>query len=107
MKYIPLDNLPNHNFDITLSINKKNTTFNIFTSYNERHYWTIQFRDKNKNPITDSIPLLSGENLFQGLEYLNIGELYLIPKSELVEEVPDVETIGTDYWLLWRENDAE
>lgn len=104
MKLIPLDNLPNHSFDITLEINGENQTFNLFTSYNEGNYWTIQFRDKLKNPITDSIPLLSGENLFRGLEYLEIGELYLLRKSDVDEEIPDVETINTDYVLVWREN---
>ena len=104
MIQIPLDNLPNHSFDITLSIKGKNQTFNLFTSYNEGHYWTIQFRDRYKKPITDSIPLLVGENLFQGLEYLEIGELYLITKSDMAEEVPNVENIGTDYLLLWRDN---
>ena len=101
---IPLKNLPNHSFDIVLNIDGKNKTFNLFQSYNAGHYWTIQFRDRDKVPITDNIPLLSGHNLFQGLEYLNIGVLYLLRKSEMVNEVPDVETIDTDYVLLWGEN---
>lgn len=104
MIYIPLDNLPNHSFDITLPIDGENKTFNLFTSYNEGHYWTIQFRDVNKNPITPNLPLISGENLFQGLDYLNIGELYLIRNSDVIEEIPNVETIENDYLLIWREN---
>lgn len=104
MQRIPLDNSPNQNFDVTLSINGKNTVFNLFLSYNEDNYWTMQVRDKYKNPITDSIPLLSGQNLLQGLEYLEIGEAFLLKNSDINDEIPNSENLGTDFILLWRDN---
>lgn len=104
MQSIPLDNLPNQNFDVTLFINGKNLVLNLFLSYNDGHYWTMRVRDKYKNPITDDIPLLSDENLLKGLEYLNIGEVYLFRKSNVTEEIPNEYTIGTDYILVWGDN---
>lgn len=104
MQYIPLDNSPNQNFDVTLDINGKNVVLNLFLSYNDPFYWTMQVRDKYKNPITDSIPLLSGQNLLQGLEYLGIGEAYLLKNSDINDEIPNAENIGTDFILLWRDN---
>lgn len=104
MQRIPLDNSPNQNFDVTLSVNGKNTVFNLFLSYNEDNYWTMQVRDKYKTPITDSIPLLSGQNLLQGLEYLEIGEAFLLKNSDINDEIPNSENLGTDFILLWRDN---
>ena len=105
MQLIPLDNSPNQNFDITLDINGQNVIFNLYLSYNTDRYWTLQVRDKQKQPLTDCIPLLSGQNLFQGLDYLEIGEAFLLPKSNVTQEVPDIDNIGTDYYLLWRGNE--
>lgn len=105
MQRIPLDNSPNQNFDVTLNINGKNITYNLLLSWNETaNYWTMQVRDTLKNPITDSIPLLSGQNLLQGLEYLKIGEAYLIRNSNVDDEIPDIDTIGTNFILLWGDN---
>lgn len=104
MQQIPLDNSPNQNFNVTLDINGQNVVLNLYLSYNEDHYWTMQVRDRYKKPITDSIPLLSGQNLLQGLEYLGIGEAYLLKNSEINDEIPNVDNIGTDFVLLWRDN---
>lgn len=104
MQQIPLDNSPNQNFNVTLELNGKNVIFNLYLSYNADNYWTIQVRDKNKKTITDSIPLLCGQNLLQGLEYLEIGEAYLIKKSKDTNEIPNTANIGIDYYLLWRNN---
>lgn len=107
MQLIPLDNSPNQNFDITLEYNGKNVIYNLYLSYNPDNYWTIQMRNSSKKPITDCIPLLSGENLLQGLEYLDLGELYLLPKSNVNQEVPDIYNIESDYYLVWRGNDLQ
>lgn len=104
MLQIPLDNSPNQNFDVTVYINGKNTVFNLYLSYNTGHYWTIQVRDRYKNPITDNIPMLSNQNLLQGLGYLKIGELYLITKTDANDEIPNINNIGTDYYLIWEDN---
>ena len=106
MQIIPLDNSPNQNFDITLEVNGTNVIYNFYLSYNPDRYWTFQVRDKMKNPITDSIPLFIGENLLQGLDYLEIGEAFLLPKSNVTQEVPDINNIGTDYYFVWRGNNV-
>lgn len=104
MQYIPLDNSPNQNFNVTLDINGKNVVYNLFLSYNTDHYWTMQVRDRFKNPITDNIPLLSGQNLFQGLDYLGIGEAFLLKTSDINEEIPDYKNLDSDFILIWRGN---
>ncbi len=106
MQRIPLDNSPNQNFDIALEINGQNKIFNLFLSYNPNHYWTIRVRDSKKNPITDDIPLLSGGDLFYGLDYLEIGEAYLLRKSGVTEEIPNENTLESDYVLIWGDKNA-
>lgn len=104
---ISLDSSPNQNFNLIIENNGKNITYNLFLSYNPDNYWTLQIRDSLKNPITDSIPLLSGQNLLQGLEYLGLGEIYLLRKAEITQEIPDIYNIGNDYYLVWRGNDLQ
>lgn len=104
MKYqvIPLYNFPNNTYSIVVEVDGKNVTFNLFFSYNNQaQYWTLDILDQNKNPIICKIPLLSGFNLLQGYEYLNIGELYLLMNAEDNNEIPDSITLGSDYTLVW------
>lgn len=103
MQIVPLDNSPNQNFDITLSINGKNQTFNLAFSYNIGHYWTMTV-SKNNNPIVSNIPLLYGDNLLNGLEYLEIGSAYLYKTSDTIYEIPDDTNLGTEFILVWGDN---
>ena len=99
---LPLYNFPNNTYSIPIEINEKNITFNLFFSYNqEAQYWTIDIlNDKNEN-IVCNIPLLTGQNLFQGLDYLEIGKLYIMRKSDMADEIPNSNNLDTDYWLIW------
>lgn len=100
---IPLYNFPNNTYTIVIEIEEKNTTFNLFFSYNlSAPYWTLEIQDVNKNPIVSNIPLLSGHNLLDGLEYLEIGELYLFTQDDVTQEVPDSTNLDSDYFLVWR-----
>lgn len=99
---LPLYNFPNNTYSISIEINEKNTTFNLFFSYNsEAKYWTIDILDSKKNNIACNIPLLTGQDLLQGLDYLEIGKLYIMTKSDMADEIPNSTNLDTDYWLIW------
>lgn len=105
MQQVPLDSSPNQNFDITLFVNGKNVDFNLFFSWNNTaKYWTMDIRDKSKKPLACNIPLYANANLLAGLEYLEIGSVFLIKLSDINADTPDLNTINTDFALLWGDN---
>lgn len=103
MQVVPLDTSPNQNFDITLTVNGANVTFNLGFSYIENTYWTMTVK-KSGTIIATNIPLLYGQNLLVGLEYLQIGTAYILKTSDIMTEVPDDTNLGSDFILVWGDN---
>lgn len=103
MQIVPLDNSPNQNFDISLNINGKNQLLNLAFSYNSGNYWAMSV-SKNDTTIVSNIPLLYGDNLLRGLEYLEIGSAYLYKLSDTSSEIPDDKNLGSEFILIWGDN---
>lgn len=100
---IPVYNFPNNSYNISIEMGKKNKMLNLFYSYNiPAGYWTLSIRDTDLKTIVGNLPLLSGHNLLEGLDYLELGELFLFRNSELTPEVPNNKNISTKYVLVWR-----
>jgi hypothetical protein len=65
-------------------------------------YWMMGLYDANTNqPIVLGVPLLCGHDLFEQLQYLNIGSVYVINIGDPTIEVPDDKTIGGNFILVW------
>lgn len=100
---IPLYTSPNSNYNISISNNDKNITYNLEYRWNEyANYWTLDIRDSSKTPLLCNIPLLEGYNLLKNLEYLGLGELYLVKLSQQTTGEATDETLSSDYALVWR-----
>ena len=104
---IPLTTSPNNTFTCTVAVNGEKKKFYFFLRYNtEARYWVMDLSDENKVPIVSSIPLISGINLLEQYEYLQIGKAYLVKTDDsLLTDIPDDTNLSTDFALLWLDND--
>ena len=109
-QYIPLTSDPNQEFTITLQINEENRVLKFNLNWNYiGGYWIMKITDTATDEIIiDSVPMVAGKteesilNLLRQHEYLGIGKAYLVPeKSELEDDHPDDEGLGTDFALIW------
>lgn len=101
---IPLDNSPNQTFDITLNIFGKNKTLNLGFTYIKDKYWKMSIVQKDTCHVA-SVPLLFGDNLLDGLEYLELGKVYLLKVSDIQDEIPNENNLATDFALKWGSDD--
>lgn len=104
---VPLTTDPNSTFSSIIPVNGKNVKFYFFLRYNsEAEYWVMDIMDSSRNPIISSIPLLTGINLLEQYEYLQIGKAYLVKTDDsLLADIPDDTNLSTDFALLWLDND--
>lgn len=103
---IPLTTDPNNTFSSTIPVNGKNVTFNFFLRYNtEAGYWVMDLLDASKNPLISSMPLLTGINLLEQYEYLQIGKAYIVKIDDSLQvDSPSSTNLGTDFVLVWDSN---
>lgn len=98
---IPLTNVP-QSFEISLN----GTTYNLTTRYNDQDDagWVIDLADADNVPLFAGLPLVTGVNLLDGLEYLGIGgELWVYTNGD-ANAVPTVDNLGTDCNLYFLSN---
>jgi hypothetical protein len=104
---IPLTTDPNNTFSSTIPVNGKNVTFYFFLRWNaQANYWVMDLSDSSKNPIISSIPLISGINILEQYDYLKIGKAYIVSNdSSSQSDIPDTTNLGTQFVLVWMDND--
>jgi hypothetical protein len=108
LQEIPLDNTPNHTFDIMLDVDGETRGFRFTMRYNTiAEYWVMTVIDPVANVfLLDSIPLLTGDfpagNLLRQHGHLEIGCATVVKSgSPKLTDYPDDTTLGTDFILLW------
>lgn len=112
MYKIPLTNSPNQTFEVTIPVNGINKTFVFNMWYNYfAEYWLLTISDKRTEQIIISnTPLLSSTydfaNMLRQYGYKMIGNAYIAPYNKKLS-MPNNENIGSDFVLLWGDNDAE
>lgn len=93
---------PNQKYTVAVPGDKRNIEFIITQSFNEQaNYWTISIYDKTGTPIVMDVPLLTGQDLLEQYQYLNIGSLYVINYGDSTIENPDSKNIASNFKLLW------
>lgn len=113
MYKVPLTNSPNQTFEITIPVNGKNKTFVFNMWYNYfAEYWLLSIIDSQTEQfIVSNTPLLSSTydfaNMLKQYGYKLIGNAYIAPISNKKLSMPNNENIGSDFVLLWGDNDAE
>lgn len=106
MYIVPLTTSPNQTFTSTIPVNGGKIKFNFFLRYNtEQKCWEMDIRDKNKNPLVVSVPLVCGLNILEQYDYLNIGSAYIAKTdSNLTTDRPNEYNLGSTFILLWGDN---
>lgn len=98
---IPLTNIPQ-----TFEIQLNGISYNLTTRFNDQDDagWVIDLADANNVPLFAGLPLVTGGNLLDGLEYLGIGgELWVYTNGD-TNAVPTVDNLGTDCNLYFLSN---
>lgn len=101
---IPVTNIPQV-FQITLA----GTVYNMTCKWNDTDDagWALDIADQNEVPLACNIPLITGDNLLDGLEYLGIeGELYVLSTGTNQFAVPTLENLGVDAFLYFVTDEA-
>lgn len=89
---IPLSNVP-EKFEVSLA----GITYTLISKYNpdDQGGWAIDILDQDENPIACNIPLITGADLLDGLEYLGIpGSLYVNSEGADPLAVPTLDNLG-------------
>lgn len=112
MYKIPLSNYPNQNFECTVPVNGENKRFKFELWYNyQAEYWLLSLFDIDANLyLLSNLPLLVSygdySNMFFQLEYLKIGICFTIPLDVNDTNNPNYENLGTNYVMIWGDNDG-
>lgn len=91
---VPLTNVPQ-----TFQINLAGINYLVTSKWNDSNDagWVLDIADENGVPIACNIPLITGTNCLENLEYLGInGELYINSSGTDSTAVPTLENLGTD-----------
>ncbi len=106
---IPINNQPNQTLTTTVNINGENKNFRLFLVWNGcGKYWEFDLFDAdNDQQLLSRIPLVGNldGNIIPQYSYKGIGEARIINVSGSNNLIPNQENLGTDYFLVWSDND--
>lgn len=109
MQQLPVDTSPNQTFSATLEINGENVSLSFFLRYSEiAGYWLMDIIRAGETLIS-SLPLVSGQypagNLLRAFNYMGIGSIYLVKAVDTTEDYPGIDSLGSDWVVLWGDNE--
>jgi len=58
--------------------------------------WMLDISDSSQNPIVCGLPLITGDNILDGLDYLGIGGAMIVLTSGDPTAVPNFNNLGAD-----------
>jgi len=111
MYNVPVTNYPNQKFVVSVPVNGGNIQFKILLRYNDvANYWMATISNYRTNEeYCSSIPLLFSKAAFfdilHQLAYKEIGKCMVYPLEEEAKSMPNKEDLGTNYLLIWGDND--
>lgn len=91
---VPLSNIP-QSFQIVLA----GITYLMVSKWNDAPDagWVLDISDENDVPLACNIPLITGADCLDGLEYLGIqGNLYVNTSGNNPTAVPTLDNLGVD-----------
>ena len=110
---VPLNNDPNATCEIPLNIDGTIKSYLVTRNFNEvAGYWTLTITDLSGNLILDSVPLVTGNVPYGGIlgqfAYLAIGAAFVLNTGGVATpDVPDDETLGGPFQLLWQDTPVQ
>lgn len=97
---IPLSNVPEQ-FEITLA----GVNYQMTSKWNDADDagWVIDIAASDGTPIVCNIPLITGADLLDGLEYLGLGgKLYVMTNGSSPFDTPTLDNLGADSNLYFQ-----
>ncbi len=79
-------------------------TYTLTVKWNDPgQSWFLDIGDSSNNPLACGLPLVTGESLLDGLEYLGIaGDLVIITNGQMPDSVPTLTNLGSDSNLYFQ-----
>ena len=96
---VPLANVP-QSFEIVLA----GITYNMTCKWNDADEagWVFDIADQNETPLACNIPLITGADCLEGLEYLGIqGQMFVVTSGSNADAVPTLTNLGVDSFLYF------
>lgn len=96
---MPLTNVP-QTFDIALA----GVNYNMTVKWNDapESGWVFDLVDSVTNlPVVANIPLITGRNCLDGLDYLGIGGEMIVETDGHPEAVPTLQNLGVESFLYF------
>ena len=98
---VPMQAIPNHSFSCVIPLNNGNIELRFTMQYNDvAGFWFVDI-GKDNQTIISGYPLIPAQDLLEQFQYMGIGHAYLIPRSELTQQFPDIETLSTEWYVVW------
>jgi hypothetical protein len=97
---IPLINEPQ-----IFEMNLAGVTYILTCKWNDQPDagWILDIADELSNPIVANIPLITGADLLDGLEYLGLGgSLFVLTAGASPFDVPTLQNLGSDSNLYFQ-----
>lgn len=90
-------------FKLTLEGGKRNINIKLELRYHDLcDLWTAAITDNSTGKLlVDMLPLVCGVNLLGQYRHLEIGEAYIIPATDTDLMMPDNQTLGSTFILVW------
>lgn len=91
---LPLVNTPQ-----TFGVNISGVDYILTCKWNDSPDagWVLDIADSSANPIVCNVPLITGTDCLNGLEYLGIGgSFYVVTNGSSPTDVPTFENLGVE-----------
>lgn len=90
-------------FKLTLDGGSRNVNIKLQLRYHDLFdLWTAAITDNSTGKLlVDMMPLVCGVNLLGQYRHLRIGEAYIIPATDTDLMMPDNQTLGSTFILVW------
>lgn len=102
---IPLTCLPysTQTFKVTLEGGKRNVNIKLYLRYFDLiGDWTARITNNSTGKVLiDELPLVTGIDLLEQYQYLNIGHARLLRTTSTELDMPDNKTLGSTFKLIW------
>lgn len=102
-KVIPLTTVPYSEQTFKLTLGEKNLNIKLNLQYHDLvGDWTAKITDNTTGEVlVDTMPLVCGVDLLGQFPHMGIGHAWVIPTEDTTLEMPDNETLGTKFVLVW------
>ena len=98
---IPMQAIPNRSFSCVIPLDNENIELRFTMRYNEvAGFWFVDI-GKNNQTIIAGYPLIPAQDILEQFRYLEIGHAYIVPRSTISSQFPDIDTLSTDWYVVW------